>query len=64
MITNTTTQSQILLNNITKIIEFNATQIIANMELKFDQYVSAIHVILSNSTYYTTQMNSTVGVSG
>ncbi|MFP3240062.1 MAG: glycosyltransferase family 2 protein [Caldivirga sp.] len=62
MITNTTTQSQILLNNITKIIEFNATQIITNMELKFDQYVSAIHVILSNSTYYTTQMNSTVGV--
>ncbi|MGC8569757.1 MAG: glycosyltransferase [Caldivirga sp.] len=61
MIANTTTQSQILLSNISRIIEFNASKIIENVELRFDQYVSAINVVLNNATYYT-QSNSTVGV--
>ncbi|WP_291767238.1 glycosyltransferase [Caldivirga sp. UBA161] len=61
MITNTTTQSQILLSNISRIIEFNASKIIENVELRFDQYISVINVVLNNSTYYT-QSNSTVGI--
>ena len=61
MIANTTTQSQILLSNISKIIEFNASKIIENVELKFDQYISVINVVLNNSTYYA-QSNSTVGI--
>lgn len=61
MITNATTQSQVLISNISKIIEFNTTEIIKDVELKFDQYVSTIHIILSNSTYYS-QTNSSIGL--
>ncbi|ABW02478.1 glycosyltransferase [Caldivirga maquilingensis] len=61
MIANTTTQSQILLSNISRIIEFNTSKIIENIELRFDQYISAINVVLNNSTYYT-QSNSTIGI--